>query len=98
MHWRTRTGRPNIVPAWRLAGMSITSSRRGPKTIAVVAVVPSIALLAFLFTTGAAFAQSEPRYVRFQGVPSSVKGAFYVPDRAQSPPHVGILVIHRTSN
>ena len=79
--------------------MSITSSRRAPKTTAaVVAVVPSIALLAVLFTTEAAFAQSEPRYVRFQGVPASVKGAFYVPDRAQSPPHVGILVIHRTSN
>lgn len=59
---------------------------------------PSIAVLSFLFATGAAWAQSQPRYIRFPGVPASVKGAFYVPDRADSGPHVGIVVMHRTSN
>jgi hypothetical protein len=62
------------------------------------------ALTTFLFTamvilTGApAPAQTNPRYIRFAGVPSSVKGALYAPDAAQKPPHVGILVIHRASN
>jgi hypothetical protein len=45
-----------------------------------------------------AFAQSNPRYIRFAGVPSSVKGALYAPDAPQKPPHVGILVMHRASN
>ena len=44
------------------------------------------------------FAQSNPRYIRFAGVPSAVKGALYAPDAPQKPPHVGILVIHRASN
>jgi hypothetical protein len=46
----------------------------------------------------AAFAQSNPRYIRFSGVPSAVKGALYAPDSPQKPPHVAILVIHRASN
>jgi hypothetical protein len=45
-----------------------------------------------------AFAQSNPRYIRFAGVPSSVKGALYVPDAPEKPAHVGILVMHRASN
>ena len=44
------------------------------------------------------FAQSNPRYVRFAGVPNAVKGALYAPDTPQKPPHVGILVMHRASN
>jgi hypothetical protein len=44
------------------------------------------------------FAQSNPRYVRFAGVPNAVKGALYAPDAPEKPPHVGILVMHRASN
>jgi hypothetical protein len=58
----------------------------------------SIALLSFLFISSATFAQSNPRYIRFPGVPASVKGAFYLPDAAEPVPHVAILVMHRTSN
>jgi pimeloyl-ACP methyl ester carboxylesterase len=58
----------------------------------------SIALLSFVFFTSAAFAQSNPRYIRFPGVPASVKGALYLPDAPAPPPHVAILVMHRTSN
>lgn len=47
---------------------------------------------------GSVSAQSEPRYVRFQGVPASVKGALYMPDAPVPAPHVAILVMHRTSN
>jgi hypothetical protein len=45
-----------------------------------------------------AFAQSNPRYIRFAGVPSAVKGALYAPDAPQKAPHVAILVVHRASN
>src|SRR5688572_1229247 len=47
---------------------------------------------------GQAFAQGNPRYVRFTGVPASVKGALYMPDAPLPRPHVGIVVMHRTSN
>jgi dipeptidyl aminopeptidase/acylaminoacyl peptidase len=43
-------------------------------------------------------AQSNPRYIQFRGVPSSVKGALYLPDSPQPPPNVGIVVMHRTGN
>jgi hypothetical protein len=49
-------------------------------------------------TASQPFAQSNPRYIRFAGVPSSVKGALYAPDVSQKPAHVGILVMHRASN
>ena len=45
-----------------------------------------------------ASAQSNPRYIRFEGVPQSVKGALYMPDAPQPAPHVGVLSMHRTSN
>jgi hypothetical protein len=51
-----------------------------------------------IFFSVSVFAQSNPRYVRFTGVPPSVKGALYLPDAPQPAPHVGILVMHRTSN
>lgn len=51
-----------------------------------------------LLAVSQSLAQSNPRYIRFAGVPSAVKGALYAPDTPQKPPHVGILVIHRTSN
>ena len=53
---------------------------------------------AIFVITPVALAQSNPRYIRFAGVPSSVKGALYAPDAPQKPPHVGILVMHRASN
>lgn len=46
----------------------------------------------------ASFGQTNPRYIRFSGVPNSVKGALYTPDAPQKPAHVGILVMHRASN
>jgi hypothetical protein len=58
----------------------------------------AIALLGVVFAAAAVSAQSNPRYVRFQGVPASVKGALYMPDAPQPAPHVGIVVMHRTSN
>src|SRR6185369_10179341 len=58
----------------------------------IVAIIGATAL------TPAVFAQSNPRYIRFDGVPSAVKGALYAPDAPQKPPHVAILVIHRASN
>jgi hypothetical protein len=58
----------------------------------------SLSLLSLVFVTTAAFAQSNPRYIRFPGVPASVKGALYLPDAPQPAPHVAILVMHRTSN
>ena len=60
--------------------------------------VALLSVAAVLFTAGSVPAQSNPRYIRFSGVPSSVKGAFYQPDAPQPAPHVGILVMHRTSN
>jgi hypothetical protein len=61
------------------------------KLIAIVAVL-------WLAISARAFAQSNPRYIRFAGVPSAVKGALYAPDAPQKAPHVAILVIHRASN
>jgi hypothetical protein len=58
----------------------------------------TIACVSLLFIGGSASAQSAPQYVRFQGVPGSVKGALYMPDAPLPRPHVGILVMHRTSN
>ena len=60
----------------------------------------STALLvaAVTFNALSASAQSNPRYIRFAGVPASVKGALYLPDAPQPAPHVGVVVMHRTSN
>ena len=59
-------------------------------------------MIAFISTMTAAawpsFGQSNPRYIRFAGVPSSVKGALYAPDSPEKPARVGILVAHRASN
>jgi hypothetical protein len=56
------------------------------------------ACLTVLSIAAAAAAQSDPRLVRFAGVPGSVKGALYLPDVPAPPPHVGVVVMHRTSN
>lgn len=58
----------------------------------------SITLASLIFLASSVFAQSDPRYVRFPGLPPSVKGAFYMPDASQPATHVGILVMHRTAN
>jgi len=63
--------------------MSITRSA------VLLAVVISLAL------TSDARAQSNPSYVQFS--PAAVKGALYRPDAGPTP-HVGVLLIHRTSN
>ena len=45
----------------------------------------------------AAYGQSNPRYIRFAGVPSAVKGALFTPDATKKTPYVGIFVVHRAS-
>src|SRR6187200_3169148 len=65
------------------------------RLLALVAVRVGAVLLV---SATAAQAQSNPRYVRFSGVPASVKGAFYQPDAPKPAAHVGIVVMHRTSN
>jgi pimeloyl-ACP methyl ester carboxylesterase len=62
-------------------------------------IVSTALLLAVILSgAGSALAQSNPRYIRFAGVPASVKGALYLPDAPQPAPHVGVVVMHRTSN
>jgi hypothetical protein len=58
---------------------------------------PHLAFLALMLTLHAtrSLAQSNPTYIQFN--PSAVKGALYKPDSGPAP-HVGILIIHRTSN
>jgi hypothetical protein len=58
----------------------------------------ALLLAAVMVDAVSAFAQSNPRYIRFSGVPGSVKGALYQPDAPQPAPHVGVVVMHRTSN
>jgi pimeloyl-ACP methyl ester carboxylesterase len=53
----------------------------------------AIALLAYLVPRSA-FAQSKPEFIAVQGV---AKAALYRPDSGPAP-HVGVLVMHRTSN
>ena len=51
-------------------------------------------ILALCLTPASGFAQSKPEFIPFQG---TVKGVLYKPDSGPVP-HVGILVMHRTSN
>ncbi len=60
-------------------------------SLAVLAIVSVLSLA----PSHSAFAQSNPIYIQFS--PGAVKGALYRPD-SEPAPHVGILVIHRTSN
>lgn len=55
-------------------------------------------MAAVLIAASPSAAQSNPRYIRFAGVPNSVKGALYAPDAPPKAPRVGILVMHRASN
>ena len=56
---------------------------------AVIIFIPLVA-----FSTSQLWAQSHPEYIPLGG---GVKGALYKPDSGP-PPHVGILVMHRTVN
>jgi pimeloyl-ACP methyl ester carboxylesterase len=56
--------------------------------------VAVIAAMALVLAPRAALAQSKPEFVAFPGVS---KAALYRPDSGPAP-HVGILVMHRTSN
>lgn len=53
-----------------------------------------LAALALILLPHGAFAQSKPEFIAFGG---TAKGALYRPDVGPAP-HVGILVMHRTSN
>ena len=55
--------------------------------------LPIIAALVFSFLPAAALAQSAPRYLPL----GPADAALYTPDTG-SPPHVGVLVIHRTAD
>ena len=57
----------------------------------------TFAVLGLLLIAGApqVLAQSDPLYIQFR--PGAVKGALYAPDTGP-PPHVGVLLTHRTSN
>jgi pimeloyl-ACP methyl ester carboxylesterase len=57
--------------------------------------LPFAVALTTLVVSAQAFAQSNPKYIRFS--PGETKGALYVPDSGPAP-HVAVLVIHRTSN
>jgi hypothetical protein len=51
-------------------------------------------ILSLIFVASLSYAQSNPRYIP---LPGGVKGALYIPDSGPAP-HVGVLVMHRTSN
>ncbi len=61
---------------------------RRKRRIAILSAVMAI-------TVALPLAQSNPRYIPFS--PSDVKGVLYKPDAGPAP-HVGILIMHRTSN
>jgi pimeloyl-ACP methyl ester carboxylesterase len=60
------------------------------RTAALAAALSAAALTA-------ANAQSNPKYLTLPGVPSATKAVLYTPDGGV-PPHVAVLLIHRTSN
>jgi hypothetical protein len=65
--------------------------RRNPRVIA------AIAAAAALIAASQAIAQSNPRYIQLPGASGTAKAALYLPN---NPPaaHVGVIVMHRTSN
>src|SRR5215510_10407784 len=62
----------------------------GPSTLRALTVI----VLALCYAPDPASAQSRPEFINFQG---RTKAALYKPDSGPAP-HVGILVMHRTSN
>jgi hypothetical protein len=57
--------------------------------------LPVLFTLVCVFAASESFSQSSPTYIQFS--PGEAKGALYKPESAV-PAHVGILVMHRTSN
>ena len=55
-----------------------------------------VLVLSVCLSVSQSFGQSNPVYIQFS--PSAVKGALYKPDPPLPAAHVGILVMHRTSN
>ncbi len=49
------------------------------------------------FATLNAYAQSNPRYIQLSGASGTAKAALYMPNTGPAP-HVGVIVMHRTSN
>src|SRR5215467_1768907 len=66
----------------------------GFSTIRALTVVVMFAAVTLCLAPGLATAQGHPEFIDFQG---RTKGALYKPDSGPAP-HVGILVMHRTSN
>ena len=58
--------------------------------------IGSLLIIALALSDASALAQSNPTYIQFS--PAAVKAALYKPDAPAAAPHVGILVVHRTSN
>ena len=66
----------------------------GPSTLHALTVIVTFVIVALCFAADPAAAQSRPEFINFQG---RAKAALYKPDTGPAP-HVGILVMHRTSN
>jgi pimeloyl-ACP methyl ester carboxylesterase len=66
----------------------------GSSILRALTVVVMFAIMALCCVADPATAQSRPEFINFQG---RTKGALYRPDAGPTP-HVGILVMHRTSN
>jgi len=63
-----------------------------PKLIAA-----AVTAAAMLMLSAPAGAQSNPRYIQLAGASGTTKAALYTPDSGM-PPHVAVIVIHRTAN
>src|SRR5689334_13089189 len=89
-----------LIPAGRatLQGASSYTGRskamNGPLTLRALTVMAAGLSLALFCVPDPALAQSRPEFINFQG---RTKAALYRPDVGPAP-HVGILVMHRTSN
>src|SRR6185369_13632947 len=66
----------------------------GPSMLRVLTVMVTFVAMALCCAPNPASAQSRPEFINFQG---RTKAALYLPDTGPAP-HVGILVMHRTSN
>ena len=66
----------------------------GPLRLRALTVMLAVMALALCCAPDPASAQSRPEFINFQG---RTKAALYRPDAGPAP-HVGILVMHRTSN
>src|SRR5262245_3098972 len=76
----------------RPAKLSISPQEKTMKRTILWA--PAVAAVVLCLMPQMASAQSNPQFIAF---PGTTKGAIYRPDAGPAP-HVGILVMHRTSN